>query len=87
QSAIGLPFVKQKTYGGKEVSVTEYTLSEIVDSVYRADCPAGFLWILRSLSGANGHLIKKEARPLQASLADRASFLITSFGGNERLRE
>ena len=36
QSAIGLPFVKQKNYGGQQYSVTEYTLSEIVDSVYDA---------------------------------------------------
>ena len=36
QSAIGLPFVKEKTYGDKVYSVTEYTLSEIVDSVFSA---------------------------------------------------
>lgn len=34
QSAIGLPFVSKKEYGGKEVSVTEYTMSEIIASVY-----------------------------------------------------
>ncbi len=36
QSAIGLPFITKKTYGGKEYSVTEYTMSEIVASVYDA---------------------------------------------------
>ncbi len=36
QSAIGLPFVKEKTFGGNTYSATEYTLSEIVDSVYTA---------------------------------------------------
>ncbi len=34
QSAIGLPFIRQKTYGEKEYSVTEYTMSEIIASVY-----------------------------------------------------
>ena len=34
QSAIGLPFISQKEYGGVERAVTEYTMSEIVASVY-----------------------------------------------------
>lgn len=34
QSAIGLPFISKKIYGEKEYSVTEYTMSEIVASVY-----------------------------------------------------
>lgn len=34
QSAIGLPFIKQKIYDGKQYSVTEYTMSEIIASVY-----------------------------------------------------
>lgn len=34
QSAIGLPFISKKDYGGKEYSVTEYTMSEIVASIY-----------------------------------------------------
>lgn len=34
QSAIGLPFIATKTYGGKEYSVSEYTMSEIIASVY-----------------------------------------------------
>ena len=36
QSAIGLPFISTKTFGGKTYSVTEYTMSEIVASVYDA---------------------------------------------------
>ncbi|MDO5551839.1 MAG: AAA family ATPase, partial [Lachnospiraceae bacterium] len=28
QSAIGLPFIEKKSYGGTEYSVTEYTMSE-----------------------------------------------------------
>lgn len=34
QSAIGLPFISKHVYGEKEYSVTEYTMSEIVASVY-----------------------------------------------------
>ena len=34
QSAIGLPFIERRTYGGREYSVTEYTMSEILASVY-----------------------------------------------------
>ena len=34
QSAIGLPYISQKEFGGKEYAVTEYTMSEIVASVY-----------------------------------------------------
>ena len=36
QSAIGLPFISKRTFGGKEYSVTEYTMSEIVAEVYEA---------------------------------------------------
>lgn len=34
QSALGLPFITQKTYGGREFSVSEYTMSEIIASIY-----------------------------------------------------
>ncbi len=34
QSALGLPFITTKTYGGKEYSISEYTMSEIIASVY-----------------------------------------------------
>ena len=34
QSAIGLPFISKKTYDGEDVSVTEYTMSEIIASIY-----------------------------------------------------
>ena len=34
QSAVGLPFIKEKEYAGKKYSVTEYTMSEIIASVY-----------------------------------------------------
>ena len=34
QSAVGLPFIKEKSYAGQMFSVTEYTMSEIIASVY-----------------------------------------------------
>lgn len=34
QSALGLPFISHKVYGGKEYDVSEYTMSEIIASVY-----------------------------------------------------
>ena len=35
QSAIGLPYIEKKNFGGVEYSVTEYTMSEIIASVYK----------------------------------------------------
>lgn len=34
QSAVGLPFIREKEYEGQKCSVTEYTMSEIIASVY-----------------------------------------------------
>ncbi len=34
QSALGLPFITHKKYGGAEYDVSEYTMSEIIASVY-----------------------------------------------------
>ena len=34
QSALGLPFIKHKEYEGMEYDVSEYTMSEIISSVY-----------------------------------------------------
>lgn len=34
QSAIGLPFISKRMYAGEEVSVTEYTMSEIIAAIY-----------------------------------------------------
>lgn len=34
QSALGLPFIKQKRYGDMEYDVSEYTMSEIIATVY-----------------------------------------------------
>lgn len=34
QSAVGLPFIKEKAYNGKNYSTTEYTMSEIIANIY-----------------------------------------------------
>ena len=34
QSALGLPFIEKRIYGGREYSVSEYTMSEMIASVY-----------------------------------------------------
>lgn len=35
QSAVGLPMIKEESFEGKTYSVTEYTMSEIIASIYR----------------------------------------------------
>ena len=35
QSAIGLPYIEKETFEGKTYSVTEYTMSEIIASIYQ----------------------------------------------------
>jgi len=49
QSAIGLPFVSKREFGGREYAITEYTMSEIVASVYekieKTHLPEGILFI------------------------------------------
>lgn len=35
QSALGLPYIEHRSFGGEEYAVTEYTMSEIIASVYR----------------------------------------------------
>lgn len=49
QSALGLPFIVQKNYGGEEYSVSEYTMSEIIASVYdimeNTDVKEGILFL------------------------------------------
>ncbi|MCI8292570.1 MAG: AAA family ATPase [Hespellia sp.] len=49
QSAVGLPFIQEKEYGGNKYSVTEYTMSEIIASVYekieKTGCQEGILFI------------------------------------------
>ena len=49
QSALGLPYIEKKNYGGTEYSVSEYTMSEIIASVYemmeKTDVREGILFL------------------------------------------
>jgi len=49
QSALGLPFIEKKQYGGKTFSITEYTMSEIIAAVHerieKTGCQYGILFI------------------------------------------
>lgn len=49
QSAVGLPFIRQRNFAGADRSVTEYTMSEIIASVYdkmeRTGLQQGILFI------------------------------------------
>lgn len=49
QSAIGLPFIERRTFDGREYAVTEYTMSEIIASVFRcieeSGCREGLLFL------------------------------------------
>lgn len=49
QSALGLPFIEKKVYNGKEYAVSEYTMSEIIASIYeqmqRTNITEGILFI------------------------------------------
>ena len=60
QSAIGLPFLKEVTYGGKTYTKSEYTMSEIIASVYDVIEKTGkkegilFLDEIHTMIGAGG---------------------------------
>ena len=49
QSALGLPVIKQVNYGGVDYDISEYTMSEIISSVYkmieRSGIPNGILFL------------------------------------------
>ncbi len=49
QSAVGLPFIERKQYQGQEFAVTEYTMSEIIASVFdcieNSGCKEGLLFL------------------------------------------
>ena len=49
QSALGLPFIVHKSYGADEFDVSEYTMSEIIASVYdcmqKTGCTQGILFL------------------------------------------
>lgn len=79
QSAVGLPFIRQRTYGGREVSVTEYTMSEILASVYELTERTGI---------REGILFLDEINCVSETLAPMMlQFLQCKTFGNQRLPE
>ena len=79
QSAIGLPVIEHRTYGGEEATVTEYTMSEILASVY----------LLMERTGLKeGILFLDEINCVSETLAPMMlQFLQCKTFGNRRLPE
>ena len=79
QSAVGLPFIEKRTYGGEEFSVTEYTMSEILASVYR---------LMERTGLREGILFLDEINCVSETLAPMMlQFLQCKTFGNQRLPE
>ena len=79
QSAIGLPFIEKRTYGGEEFSVTEYTMSEILASVYQ---------LMEKTGLKEGILFLDEINCVSETLAPMMlQFLQCKTFGNQRLPE
>ncbi len=79
QSAIGLPFIEKHTYGGKEYSITEYTMSEILASVYQ---------LMERTGLREGILFLDEINCVSETLAPMMlQFLQCKTFGNQKLPE
>ena len=79
QSAVGLPFIEKRTYGGREFSVTEYTMSEILASVYD---------LMEHTGLREGILFLDEINCVSETLAPMMlQFLQCKTFGNQRLPE
>ena len=79
QSAIGLPYIEKRTYGGEEYSVTEYTMSEILASVYQ---------MMEKTGVREGILFLDEINCVSETLAPMMlQFLQCKTFGNQRLPE
>lgn len=79
QSAVGLPFIEKKVFGGEEYSVTEYTMSEILASVYK---------LMESTGVREGILFLDEINCVSETLAPMMlQFLQCKTFGNQRLPE
>ena len=79
QSAVGLPFIEKRTYGGEKFSVTEYTMSEILASVYR---------LMERTGLREGILFLDEINCVSETLAPMMlQFLQCKTFGNQRLPE
>lgn len=79
QSAVGLPFIEKRTYGGEEYSVTEYTMSEILSAVHR---------LMERTGLREGILFLDEINCVSETLAPMMlQFLQCKTFGNQRLPE
>lgn len=79
QSALGLPYIEERTYHGKMVKVSEYTMSEIIASVYQ---------IMEASGKREGILFLDEINCLSETLAPAMLlFLQYKTFGNQRLPE
>ena len=79
QSAIGLPFIEKRTYGGQEYSITEYTMSEILASVYQ---------LMERTGLKEGILVLDEINCVSETLAPMMlQFLQCKTFGNQKLPE
>ena len=79
QSAIGLPFIEKETFDGQEFSITEYTMSEILASVYR---------LMKKTGLKEGILFLDEINCVSETLAPMMlQFLQCKTFGNQRLPE
>ena len=79
QSAIGLPFIEKRVYAGVERTVTEYTMSEILGSVYALTERTGI---------REGILFLDEINCVSETLAPMMlQFLQCKTFGNQRLPE
>ena len=79
QSAIGLPFIEKRIYSGTEYTVTEYTMSEIIGSVYR---------LMEDTGIREGILFLDEINCVSETLAPMMlQFLQCKTFGNQKLPE
>lgn len=79
QSALGLPFIREREYDGQKYSVTEYTMSEIIASVYER---------MEATGQKEGILFLDEINCVSETLAPTMlQFLQTKTFGNAKLPE
>ncbi len=79
QTAVGLPFIKEKTYDGKTYSVTEYTMSEIIASIHEQ---------MESTGHREGILFIDEINCVSETLAPTMlQFLQCKTFGNQKVPE
>lgn len=79
QSAMGLPYIEKRDYDGKEYSVTEYTMSEILASVYD---------LMKNTGLREGILFLDEINCVSETMAPMMlQFLQNKTFGNQRLPE